>query len=79
MSDNNKTVENMEWLDLYNLFPGKYTGEVSDGVPQGRGTITYGDETYVGEWKEGKRHGQGTLRWWFLISILLIWMLLSFM
>ena len=33
MSDNNKTVENMEWLD------GHYTGEVSDGVPHGQGEL----------------------------------------
>ena len=64
MSDNNKTVENMEWLD------GHYTGEVSDGVPHGKGIMTYPDEgpdnesglaSYEGEWKEGKQNGQGTL------------------
>ena len=57
-------VENMEWQD------GHYTGEVSDGVPHGKGIMTYPDEgpdnesgrgTYEGEWKEGKQNGQGTL------------------
>ena len=26
----------------------------------GQGTITAGEEKYVGEWKDGKKHGQGT-------------------
>jgi len=34
---------------------GTYTGEVSNGVPDGQGTFTWPDGTkYVGEWKEGE-------------------------
>ena len=35
MSDNNETVENMEWRD------GRYTGELSDGVPHGQGELDW--------------------------------------
>ena len=39
---------------------GSYTGEVSDGVPLGQGTLTRPDGTkYVGEYKDGVPHGQG--------------------
>ena len=57
-------VENMEWE------AGHYTGEVSGGVPHGKGTMTYPDKgpdnefgwaTCEGEWKEGMQNGQGTL------------------
>ncbi len=39
-----------------------YTGERnSDGLPHGRGTMTYPDGyKYTGEFKDGRRHGQGT-------------------
>ena len=40
---------------------GTYTGEVSNGVPDGQGTFTWPDGTkYVGEFKDGKSDGQGT-------------------
>ena len=40
---------------------GTYTGEVSNNVPNGQGTYTSPDGMkYVGEWKDGKYHGQGT-------------------
>ena len=44
---------------------GIYTGEVSNGVPHGQGTFTYGKgayfgDIYVGEFKYGKYDGQGT-------------------
>ena len=29
----------------------------------GQGTFTYNDGKYVGEWKKGKQHGQGTFTW----------------
>jgi hypothetical protein len=39
----------------------KYEGEISGGVPNGQGTLTYpGGRNYVGEFKDGKFHGQGT-------------------
>lgn len=39
---------------------GIYTGEVKDGLPHGNGTLKIDDsETFVGSWKEGKRHGAG--------------------
>ena len=39
----------------------KYRGEISDGKPNGIGTLTLPNgENYVREWKDGKRSGQGT-------------------
>ena len=39
----------------------KYRGEISDGKPNGLGTLTLPNgENYVGEWKDDKKHGQGT-------------------
>ena len=44
----------------------KYQGEVENGKPNGLGVIIYpdgiwkGGDKYVGEWKDGKQHGQGT-------------------
>ena len=39
-----------------------YKGEVENGVPNGLGIdISPDGSKYVGEWKDGKIHGQGTL------------------
>ncbi|WP_405117954.1 hypothetical protein MHB43_21515 [Paenibacillus sp. FSL H8-0317] len=39
---------------------GTYYGEVRNGKPHGMGTATWGDyKTYSGEWKHGKRSGNG--------------------
>ena len=39
----------------------KYRGEMSDGKPNGLGTLTLPNgENYVGEWRDGKRNGHGT-------------------
>ena len=40
---------------------GKYFGEIKNGKPNGRGTLSIpnGDK-YEGEWKDGKYNGQGT-------------------
>ena len=38
----------------------KYRGEISDGEPNGLGTLTLPNgENYLGEWENGKRNGQG--------------------
>ena len=40
---------------------GTYTGELSNGLPNGQGTWTHPDGSrYVGEFKNGDRHGHGT-------------------
>ncbi len=41
---------------------GEYSGELLDGKPFGRGTATWPNQghTYVGEWRGGVMHGQGT-------------------
>ena len=38
-----------------------YKGDVENGKPNGFGVMTFpwGDK-YIGEWKDGKYHGQGT-------------------
>ena len=47
------------------IFPDeiKYVGEVKNGKPHGKGTLTYPDKggKYVGQWKNGKYHGEGIL------------------
>ena len=54
----NENVVTIDWGS------GSYTGEVSNGVPHGKGTFTHVDGyEYVGEWKNGKHHGQGTESW----------------
>eukprot|EP01135_Chromosphaera_perkinsii_P002582 Nk52_evm98s224 gene=Nk52_evmTU98s224 len=42
---------------------GSYEGDVSEGYRHGHGSFRFfhSDVLYVGEWKRGKRHGQGTL------------------
>lgn len=43
---------------------GTYTGQIKNNIPHGEGTLTYPDGTeYVGQWKDGKEHGQGIVRW----------------
>ena len=43
----------------------RYEGEVRDGLPHGRGTMTWNNGTryYEGEWQAGKKHGQGIRTW----------------
>jgi len=41
---------------------GTYTGEMFDGIPDGRGTLSVsGGSRYVGQWQGGKTHGQGVM------------------
>ena len=40
---------------------GIYVGQVSNGTPNGQGSMTWTDGAkYVGDWKDGETHGQGT-------------------
>jgi len=51
------TPTNTGTLDLPD---GKYVGELSYGVPQGKGTMTYKDgDRYEGQWASGVPHGKG--------------------
>ena len=47
---------------------GSYSGEVVDGVPYGYGTWDVTDNDicfhYIGEWEDGKMHGDGGLYYW---------------
>jgi len=39
-----------------------YRGEIEDFLPNGNGEMQNADQTsYVGGWKDGKRHGEGTI------------------
>jgi hypothetical protein len=40
---------------------GKYTGNLKDGKPEGKGVLTFDGGTYDGEWKDGKPEGQGII------------------
>ena len=40
---------------------GTYTGEIFNGVPHGKGVLSFPDGSkYAGEWRDGMPHGQGT-------------------
>jgi hypothetical protein len=41
---------------------GIYTGPLVDGMPNGHGTMKYGDAIYEGEWEKGKKT-VGTTKW----------------
>lgn len=47
------------------LQEGQYVGDAKDGLPHGRGTMTYNPgmvrKKYEGEWQNGKCHGRGTM------------------
>ena len=41
-----------------------YKGDVKNGKPNGFGILIYSfGGNYVGEWKDGKKNGQGTFTW----------------
>jgi hypothetical protein len=46
-----------------NGMSGKYTGTLVDGMPDGDGTMEYADAIYEGEWRDGDKHGLGTMKW----------------
>ena len=44
----------------FEQFPtGKYTGDLKNEQPHGKGTMTFGSHKYVGQFKDGKIHGKG--------------------
>ena len=60
-----KTSSGFQWETFGNgeVKP-KYVGEITNGEPDGNGTLTYSNgDKYEGEWKDGKEHGQGTWTW----------------
>jgi len=45
-----------------------YEGETKNGIPQGKGKMTWTDEdgdkdVYEGDWVNGKKHGKGKYTW----------------
>lgn len=52
----------IEWR--YRGKTSRFTGEVRDGAPNGRGVQTWpGGDRYEGEFRAGRRHGRGTYLW----------------
>ncbi len=48
------------FMKKFKQFPtGKYTGDLKNGQPHGKGTLTFGSHKYVGQFKDGKIHGKG--------------------
>ena len=43
----------------YDVLGGSYSGAKSNGVPNGQGTLTWGDSYYVGNFKNGYPYGTG--------------------
>lgn len=41
----------------------KYVGELKDGLPEGKGTYTWANGTYEGDFKGGYKHGFGVILW----------------
>ena len=37
----------------------KYEGEIKNDEPDGLGVSSYHGTSFIGKWKEGKKHGQG--------------------
>ncbi len=64
-ADDGKISDPESWKNGRNsYFDRIYFGEVSKGVPNGQGTITYPDGTkYIGEFEDGRFNGQGTFTW----------------
>ena len=57
-----KTSSGFQWKTFGNgeVKP-KYVGEITNGEPDGNGTLTYSNvDKYEGEWKDGEPDGQGT-------------------
>jgi len=60
-----KTSSGFQWKTFGNgeVKP-KYVGEITNGEPDGNGTLTYSNgDKYEGEWKDGEPNGQGTFTW----------------
>lgn len=62
MNTQNKDVAN----DLEILLPeGRYVGKARNGIPNGKGELTYNEhdsrKSYKGDFKDGMRHGKGKL------------------
>lgn len=59
----NKSTNSAQ-IDTIAYTNGKYTGEIKNGVENGKGTFVWSNgDKYVGDWVNGKRHGQGTMTW----------------
>ena len=56
-----KTSSGFQWKTFGNgEVKTKYVGEISNGKPNGTGTLTYSDgKKYMGEWKNGEPNGLG--------------------
>lgn len=54
--------EETQQVGTINWMGGQYSGELTNGSPQGRGRLSLPDGTvYEGEWSAGKPHGKGKL------------------
>lgn len=54
--------EETQQVGTINWMGGQYSGELTNGFPQGRGRLSLPDGTvYEGEWSAGKPHGKGKL------------------
>lgn len=42
----------------------KYQGDFKNGVKDGKGTLTLGDDKYEGDWKNDLKDGKGTYTYW---------------
>jgi serine/threonine protein kinase len=54
-------VEDFDYYVTLGIGPGKYTGNLKDGKPEGKGVYTASSGSYDGEWKNGLPNGTGTL------------------
>jgi serine/threonine protein kinase len=54
-------AEDLDYYVTIGLGPGKYTGDIKDGIPDGNGVYTSSNGSYDGEWKNGLPNGQGTI------------------
>jgi serine/threonine protein kinase len=54
-------VKRYDYYVTIGIGPGKYTGDLKDGKPEGKGVYTAASGSYDGEWKNGLPNGQGKL------------------
>jgi serine/threonine protein kinase len=57
----NGDVKDFDYYVQIGIGPGKYTGNLKDGKPEGKGVYTASSGSYDGEWKNGLPNGFGII------------------
>jgi serine/threonine protein kinase len=60
-TNKNGDVKDYDYYVTIGIGPGKYTGNLKDGKPEGKGVYTASGGSYDGEWKNGLPNGFGII------------------